>query len=177
MAPLPDNLTPCLFIDYTSGGQKHTLLIRLPAAGNAATAATAYGVLAPLMAASMFASDAVTGARFRAANANISFPISVSAEIGDLGGTLDPDRKPNFYSFTGRGPDGRRVTWQFFTPAVDVTASGYRDNTPDTNQLAIISALQGSSVDARTVSGSDPVINGYTNFGANAYYQRKARRT
>lgn len=177
MAPLPDNNTPTLFVDYTSGGQTHTSEVRLPSGASSGSAAVAAGVMAIVMKALLFPSDSITGARFRQAGSSVSFPVTFTPVVGTQGGTPDDDNKPNFVSWTGRSIDGRRVKFTVFTRAVQPALQGYRDTTPSTGEQAVLAALTDNDVDARTISGQAPIWNTYVNYGANAYYQRKARRT
>lgn len=177
MAPLPENNTPCAFIIYTAGGQEHTALIRLPAAATASTAATAVSAMAAVMQNYMSTSDSILRARYRAQGSNVSLPISITPQTGTVAGTVDPDLKPNFTSWTGRSADGRDVKFTMFTVILNLAASGYRDRTPSTAENAILTALQSGTVDARTISGQVPTWNTYVNYGANSYWQRKIRRT
>lgn len=177
MAPLPDNNTPVLFLEYTSGGTNHTAEVRLPSTADPGSAAIAANALRTPLAATMLTADRIFGARYRAAGSLVSFPIAITATTGTIAGTLDPDLKPMFYSFTGRSADGRRVRFTWFTQYVDPKVDGWRDATPGTAFTAVLTALQGGSVDARTISGQLPIWNPYVNFGANGYWQRKTRRT
>lgn len=177
MAPLPDNNTAVLFMDYTSGGQKHTAEVRLPSGATSGSATVAAGVMAIVMKALLFPGDSITGARFRQAASSVSFPLTFSAVVGTQAGTPDDDNKPNFVSWTGRSTDGRRVRFTVFTRAVQPVLQGWRDTTPSAGEAAVLAALMDNDVDARTISGAAPIWNSYVNYGANAYYQRKARRT
>lgn len=177
MAPLPENNTPRLFIEYTEGGQEHVLELRLSSGSTTVEAVAAYTAVAPSMAALLFAADRVTGARFAAAGSNFSFPISVSAQTGSASGTADADRKPYFVSVTGRSTDGRRVRVTMFTQLALVETNGYKIVAPAGAFATWRNAVTGASADARTISGQVPVWNSYLNVGSNAYFQRKARRT
>ena len=177
MAPLPDNNTPTLFLDYTSGGQNHTAEVRLPSAATTSTASAAAATIAAVMKNTMLTSDTIKGARFRAQGSTFSFPVSVTATAGTIAGTADPDLKPAFYSFTGRSSDGRRVRFTVFTNYVNTMTDGYRDATPAAAFASVLAALGSSGADARTISGLAPTWNPYVNFGNNAYYQRKTRKT
>lgn len=177
MAPLPESNTPRLFIEYTVFGQEHVSEVRLSDGSTSADAVAAYAVLAPLMADLLDDADSVSGARFAAQGTNISNPLPVAAEPGTQTTPPDPDHAPNFLSFTGRSNDGRRVRFTFFTPLIDLSATGYRAASVSGATLLLKNAVEGATVDARTISGAVPVWNSYTNYGSNAYYQRKARTT
>ena len=125
----------------------------------------------------MLTSDSIVRARFRAASSTVSVPISLTSVAGTVAGTVDPERKANFTSWTGRSADGRDVKFTMFTNLVGIDASGFRDRTPSGAESAILGVLQDAAVDARTISGLVPQWNSYVNYGVNAYWQRKLRRT
>ena len=177
MAPLPDNGTPRLYIDYTSGGQRHTMDIRLAAGSTTADAVSAYAAIVPAMVDLMPLTDSVVGARFSASGSNLSFPLPVASEAGTNVDVPDPDNKPSFVSVTGRDALGRRVRVTFFSAYFDTSAYGFRLDNPTGLEAALHNAITGATVDARTISGAVPVWNPYLNVGSNAYFQRKARRT
>lgn len=177
MAPLPQNNTGVLFIDYTAGGQKHSAEIRLPSGSNSAEAVTAYNAMKGPLAARMYTVDSITGARWRAAGSKLSFPLAVTPQAGSVAGTPDVDNKTMFFSFTGRGGGGRRCRFTWFTPVISVTASGYRASPIEAVYLAVLDALRGPSVAATDIQGNTVIWNNYVNFGSNAYFQRKQRRT
>lgn len=176
MAPLPVTNTARLFIEYRSLNQEHVAQLRLINGSTLTDAQTLYGVFAPLMAALLFTSDAVTGARFSAQGSNLSFPIAVSPVTGTVGGTGDEDNRPEFISFTGRGLLGRRVRFTLFTPMQDPDTVGYRQTTPGGAYGAILDALNANTPPIVDISNNLPVWNAYQNAGYNAYFQRKRRR-
>lgn len=177
MAPLPSNNTGVLFIDYTSVGQRHSAEVRLPAGSGTTEAIAAYNALKAPMAGLMFSSDSITGARWRDAGQTNSFAIAVTALAGSNSGTPDPDRKPVFISWTGRGGGGRRCRFTLFTPFISLDAVGFRNNSPGPLENAVRTALLSAAVEARDIEGNTVFWNTYTNYGANSYFQRKARRT
>ena len=177
MTPLPENNTPTLFIRYSSRGQMHDAQVRLPSGATSASATIAAGVMIAVMKPLLFPSDVIYGARFRQAGSDVSLPLPISAQAGMAPGTPDDDRMPNFVSWTGRSADGRDVKFTLFTAAVSLDQQGWRDLTPSAGEQAVLLALTDDDVDARTISGQQPVWNAYVNYGASAYYQRKARRT
>ncbi len=177
MAPLPVSNTPRLFIDYTSVGQEHTAVIRLPLSAGTSEAIDAYNGMKAALLAITYTSDAIQGARFAGLASNLTFPLSVIGGVGTLSGTPDPDYKPNFASWTGRGGTGRRCRFTWFTAFVTPVSDGYRDDTPNAQFSAVRTALLSASVAAVDISGMTVFWNPYVNFGVNSYFQRKARRS
>lgn len=176
MAPLPPNTTARLFIEYTSVGKEHTAELRLPVGATTADAEAVYDLMAPAMAAGMASNDSVTGARFSAAGSNVSFPLGVAPDAGNLDAVSDIDMRARFVSFTGRSVDGRDVRFTFFTPYVVADPNGYRQITPTGLAAGILAVLTGLGASIRTISGLQPIWNTYANLGYNAYYQRRNRR-
>lgn len=177
MAPLPDNNTPVVFIDYTAAGVSHTAEIRMALGKGTSDAVAVYNALKGPMAAFLHTSDKVKGGRFRDVGSNVSFPLTVSAVAGTVSTALDPDNRPNFISYTGRSTDGRRVRFTLFSPYLNLSDNGYRTQSLSGADLTLYNAVTGNTVDARTISGGVPVWNPYRNNGSNAYFQRKIRRT
>lgn len=177
MAPLADNLTPRLFIEYTSMGHEHTMLIRLQGGATGADAITAYNEITAILKSGMHTSDSFTGARFSAAGSNLSFPLSVTAVAGTGSTSVGEDNKPNFVSWTGRSLQGRRVKITFFTGQTG-EITGFRWGTPPAGWLAnMLSYLDLDAEGIVAADGGIPVWNPYVNMGVNSYYQRKFRRT
>lgn len=177
MAPLAENLTPRLFIDYTSEGQQHVMQVRLAIGSGEPEAIAMYNAITGALAPQMWNQDSFRGARLSAANSTLSFPIAVDPVAGTNPFAPGVGKEPAFWSLTGRDTLGRRVRCTFFSPYVPQDEE-YRDVVsaqPNINgwRNALIQTAGG----ARSVSGSPVVWNNYVNIGFNAYYQRKKRRT
>lgn len=177
MAPLPDNLTARLFVDYTSGGTEHTTLIRLESSATSSDAATMYGLFTTATKAMMSPTDAFTGARFSAAGSNVSFPIAVSSVVGTAsGGPFDPDKRANFISVTGRSADGRDAKIGLFTVWENPDIAGFRNDTPSGAEAAFVTWATTNAANLRSASDEQVIWNTYVNRGVSAYWQRKLRR-
>lgn len=177
MAPLPANNTAVLFIEYTSLGQEHTAELRLPSTSGITEAQAVYADVAPTLAAMLPNTDSVTGARYRARLSNVSFPISVTPVTGTGGGAPDSDKRATFVSYTGRSADGRDVRFTVFTPFQDPDTNGFRIANPPGVTGDMLDVLLGLASQVRTISDGLIFWNNYVNYGFNAYYQRKLRRS
>lgn len=177
MAPLPANNTAVLFIEYTSLGQEHTAELRLPGTSGIAEAEAVYTAIAPAVAALLPNTDSVTGARYRARLSNVSFPLGVAPVTGTGGGAPDTDKRATFVSYTGRSADGRDVRFTVFTPFQDPDTNGFRIANPPGVTGTLLDELQALASQVRTISDGLIFWNNYVNYGFNAYYQRKLRRS
>lgn len=177
MAPLPENSTTRVYIDYTSGGQAHTMQLRFDD-GLTTDWATAANEIIVEMLPMMHSTDSVTGVRYSPQGSNLSFPLpGVTLGVGASVAALDPDLKPNFVSFTGRSLDGRDVRVTFFSPVFDLKVEGYRSPIGAGDVGSLFAAITSTEPNVTTISGGQPLWHSYANYGSNAYFQRKARRT
>lgn len=177
MAPLPENSTTRVYIDYTAGGQAHTMQLRFDD-GLTTDWATAANEVIVEMLPMMYTTDSVTGVRYSPVGSNLSFPLpGVTTGSGANVTAFDPDLKPNFISFTGRSLDGRDVRVTFFSPIFNLKDSGYRGPLGAGDVAALFSAITSTEPNVTTISGGQPLWHAYVNYGSNAYFQRKARRT
>jgi len=185
MAPLPDNSTARLFLDYTSRHVEHTLLLRfdgdLPSAGSYATG------YAEILANRMFDDDSFFRARFSDAGADFSLPIAFTAVPGAIPAATTnswaQDPESAFVSFVMRGlTTGRRSRVEFFTGVP--TPSWPSDNRYNPGDAAPIDTLRinfqnaaasGGTLPLITVGGDEVTVYGYVNIALNAYWQRKQR--
>jgi hypothetical protein len=190
MAPLPPNSTPRLFLDYTSMGIPHTLMVRLPAAAALPEVEGFAFALGSVLVTRMLEGDSVLSARYSNAGSSFSFPINFDPNPGILtnaGNIWGQDPESTFISVVGRSAvSGRKSRVEFFTPVT--TTSWPSDNrynpgesAPiDTFRLNLLNVLNGISTGglaAVTIDGTDVFYNPYVNIAQNAYWQRKQRRT
>lgn len=188
MPPLPQNNTARIWIDYTSKGRKHSMMVRAagtPSSVNASEQATA---IANYLKGSMLATDSFLSARMSLAHSAFSLPISFIAVPGSLPGSTvqyqeDPDS--TMWSLTGRGAVTARK-WRFdFYTAVSHGAPWPDNNRfengeyPDLDgvRVGLLAILIGESavLPAVTVEGDVPVVNAYWNIRKNGYWQTKQR--
>lgn len=178
MAPLPENNTDRFLLDYEVGGVGHTLQMRVATGTTAAEASDAYASFLTQIGAQMLASS-VTGMRFQEHGSNITIPATYSGAVTSWGSGSGGDfYKPWFVGFAGRGADGRKTKINLFGYKNPTEAGDYRipvsvaedlQNTYDN-----LVAAEGVWL---TIGGTQPHWHQYVNLGANAYWQRKARKS
>lgn len=190
MAPLPDNATARVFLEYTSVGTQHTMEIRLGAGASSSTASVKAAAAANVLKQRMSNTDSFFAARFQDAGSTFSLPVAFTP----INGVIDPAGGANYWqedpesamiSFVGRGGStGRRVRWEFFTPIATGTWPADNrfnpgDNAPvDTLRLNWTTFVNTSSTPGEqvvTIGGDIPAVYGYVNLSKNAYWQRKQR--
>jgi hypothetical protein len=176
VAPLANNLTARLFVEYTSGGTEHTTLIRLEATATSTDGATMYGLFTTAAKGLMDTSDSFTGARFSAAGSNVSFPITVSAVVGTAAVSEVQDLDANFISATGRSLDGRRSRVGFFTVSAIQGSQNYRISAPSGAYATFLNFFTTNAANLRSASNSQVTWNSYLNYGISAYWQRELRK-
>lgn len=184
MAPLPQNNTRRVFLDYTSNGVAHTMLLRLPAAtGTADTYAAAY---AEWMATYMRDSDSIFAARYSDAESDFSLPLTFTTVEGVLGpetNVWSQDPESAQLSFVGRGvTTGRRQRVEFFN-AVAFTPWP-ADNRYNPTEQSTVEAMLADFVDLAAQGGELPLVSiagdflsvyNYVNIRLNAYWQSQQR--
>lgn len=190
MAPLPDNSTARLYLDYTSTGISHTMEVRLGAGADVVGAAVVASDLAGLFSIHMTDNDSFTGARFSAQGQNFSLPITFTPVQGQISfnngapwWTEDPQSA--FISLVGRGNlTARKVRWIFFTPVKSVAWPADNRYAPgesapiDSLRLNFTTIVQsGGSTGEQivTIGGDIPTVYGYVNIAKHGYWQRKQR--
>lgn len=184
MAPLPPNSTARLFLDYTSLGVGHTMMIRFDdTPGIAADTADAYAAVFSQL---MIETDSFFAARVSALGSDFSLPIEFGAVPGLLPNTTTPwgqDPESAQMSVVFRGVEtGRRGRIEFFTPV------GFTpwppDNRYNPGEQATVDAFLADLVGLgepagdfplQTVGGDHVAINQYVNIRLNAYWQSKQR--
>jgi hypothetical protein len=183
MAPLPDNNTAVLYMDYTTGRRQHTAQIRLP---SSQSPAAGVGVLVSVLTSLQTVLPntwAVQGWRFRAQGQTITLPYAAGAS-GVFVGTGDPNlpemEEAREWVFVGRSTaQGRR--WELSLYGIKYnTPADYRYNTADMPpglQDALdnlTDAAAGQFIVA--IDGDEPVIYPYVNVNYNSYWESRARR-
>ncbi len=190
MAPLPPNNTTRLFLDYTSVGVPHTLMVRLPSAAPIPEINGFAFALGSVLVTRMFDTDSVYGARLSNVGSNFSFPLEFDVNPGVItlfGNQWAQDPESVFLSIVGRsGTSGRKSRVEFFTSVS--TAAWPSDNrynpgeagpvdTFRENMLSVLNGVSTGGLAAIAIDGSDVIYNQYVNIALNAYWQRKQRRT
>lgn len=175
MAPLPSNTTARLYIEYTSVGIEHTLMLRLEASATSTDAQAIYASFVAAAKGVMDQQDSFTGARFSAAGSNVSFPITVTATAGTATVSEDPQQLANFVGISGRSIDGRDANVKLFTCYVNPDTAGYRVDSPSGAEATFRNWFNTNAAELVTISNSQVIWNQYLNYGYHAYWQRRAR--
>lgn len=183
MAPLAPNLTKRLFVDYTSGGVTHTLLLRfVDGTTDSAAIFTAQG-LAGDLSPFMNANDSFFRARVSEAGTDFSLPVPWVTVVGTgVGAGFVEDADSAFVSVCGRTGGGRRWRADFFTIA-KITTDWPADNRyspgESTNADDIVQAFRtAADVASPTILGIDGlplIVYDYLNIAKSAYWQRQQR--
>lgn len=177
MAPLPDNSTARVWVDYNDGVNDHSLMIRYSPSG--ATVADAMDAAIAFLEAMdpLLYLIGITGARASAAGSTFSFPVAWTgaATYGD--DTMDPVFAPRETRFLGRDNGGRRVSWSLYGGKYE-TPENYRLNPLDFAAVAsAISAIEANVVADTflTINYGDPIVYPYADVNFNSYWERQAR--
>lgn len=185
MAEFAPNNTVRLFLDYTSRGIKHTMLIRQTEAATEAQGIAVATSLVTVLKALMLTTDSFTGLRRSAKGSDFSFPVAWTPVAGTNANTsTEVDPESFQFSWTGRdGTFGSRATWYFYgtrgvgsRPATNryiYGAYGTVDAVRD--QLAASAAASTAGLRICTPSQGQPVVATYTNVRNNAYWQSRQR--
>jgi hypothetical protein len=113
---------------------------------------------------------------FAASGSHVSTPVSMPDFVGQTygSGTGDNIGRTQYINAIGRSGGGRRVRVAFF--GTNVNDETFRFNAGENAQVdAIITALEGNSVDLVAIDGIEPIWKSYMNAGFNAHWQRAAR--
>lgn len=176
MAPLPDNNTACLWVDYNNGWDDHSLQVRYAGAANFADAVAAavglFSELEPVM-----YLTTILGVRYRSAGSTIALP-NTWPGAATYGAFLMPrEMAPRAITFLGRSTDGRRVSWSLYV---------YNGNTPGTYRIAAGAVGEIDAAIAHidtvsnagpfcTVSGDAPTMYPYASVNYNSYWEAEQR--
>lgn len=188
MAPLPDNGTPRLFLDYTSLGVEHTLLLRPAVELTVSEQGAMANAWAAVLGAKMLNTDSIYAVRYSPQGANFSLNLLYTPVPGALPANTtiwDQDPESVFLSWTARSTTtGRRGRYTLFTPVRSTTWP--LDNRYSPGEDAVIDALRTNVTNLvgfgttgvaplTAIDGTFQSVYAYTNIGLNAYWQREQR--
>lgn len=183
MAPLPENNTSRLFVDYTSGAYEHTLQLRFPTGVSAADATVTAQDICTALAPFMNSNDSFIRARWSAAGSNIALPTGWVPVVGtSVGAAHAEDPESAFVSVNGRTLGGRRVRWEFFS-VIKVSTNWPDDNRYGPGESAnaddIVDAFEAAAILPIDyicgIDGLTVIVYQYLNIAKNGYWQRKQR--
>jgi hypothetical protein len=178
MAPLPDNSTNRLWLDYRGEFGEHTVQFRT----STVTDIFAFMDTVQLAidgASSLWSPDTLFYQwRFSGAGTNVSSVVRTIGIDGTANVPLTAPNWPRFFSVIGRAPDGRRVRYSFFGGQFILEGDYRLEPGDDARMDAIRGALAGEAAAGRlvSISGVPPLLATYLNVGYNAYWQRQRRK-
>lgn len=177
MAALPSNNTGVFYLDYSAGGEDHTLQIRFGDASSPGEAMTvAHNLLTALDAGLTLLT--VRGARVRDQGSNVSYAVTWTGDAS-YGGSAGAHEKAAYYiDFVGRSLGGRRVRIAVFGmgDAFDATNHDYRYTAAESEIVAnAIEQLEAGSAVPVAVDGDVAAWHQYANVGVNAYWRNRIR--
>lgn len=175
MAPLPPSNTKRYFLDYQVTGIPHTLQMRCASSVNAADARNGFNNFLAAITSAIY-EITVVGMRVAEQGSNVTNPVAISPAIPLYGSGAQPQGdRPNFIGWVGRSSGGRRARVFLF---------GYSGFDPPDYRLqpgesgsadAVVAILNATPLLWWAVDGLKPVYKTYTNYGYNAFWQRKNR--
>lgn len=186
MAPLPENNTRRVFLDYTAGEVVHTLCFRFGPDPDLITIATHIAAFAVAAAPCMNVNDAFTGLRYQEAGTNFSVPVPWDPIEGlNTDPAWDDNPKLRYLgAFARSDTDARRVSWQFYTVAKleDVPADNRYEMPSETDVQILWSAFK-TLVDGvptvervRSISGTTLTLYNYLNTKESSYWLKQSRK-
>lgn len=176
MAPLPNNSTGVLYVDYTTEGEEHTLQLRF---GDPGSFNDAMDVAVALFAAmdSFLYSISSIACRVRDAGGNVTYPVSWTGDEAYGSSTEGHYATAQYADFVGRSIDGRRCRVAFFgvKGIVDTTGKDFRFPSSTTWVGDVLAALRAGDTSPVSISGL--VVNwyDYADTGINAYWRNRIR--
>lgn len=175
MAPLPVNNTACLFIDYTTGGEDHTVLFRYATGSTVFDAMDAADAFFNAIDGAVF-TFTILGARDRAKNSNVTLPITWTGD-GSYGDSVANHAQTAWYfDFVGRTAGGRRSRIALFGAKVDYDTGDDNYRLDDTGDIgAAIAALNANDTTLCGIDELQVIWYTYANSGVNAYWRNRIR--
>lgn len=175
LAPLPEDNTARLFVNYTHDTEEHEVQLRLL---SPFTQGDLVGWFHNWLDnhSALFGSDVnFHSADWAAQGSSVRNPVAWDAISGSGTPTTFVTRLSRSGSFVGRSPDGRKVRLFFYGMVynLDVTYRVYASEDP--LLAAAITDLHSLSSRVGTISGSAPIFKPYLNLRNNAYWQTELR--
>jgi hypothetical protein len=174
MAPLSNN-TRRWWLDYSTCGHGHTLLMRSSDPVDAAEASAAIGSFLGDLS-TQLREITITGFRTAAKGSDVSLPATWGGAATYGSGTGSEFESAQYLDFVGRDEAGRRVRVAVFGVVYSEVGNNYRVTTAEST--AVVDALADLVGDPEcflTISELNPVWHTYANVGQNAYWRNKIR--
>lgn len=177
MPPLPSNNTDVLFVDYSVGGENHTLQCRVVNPSGAPEAMSAVDdfltAISPLL-----RTITIVSARYRVATFSVTLPVTWTGAASYGSGSAVHFETAYFVDFVGRDDDGRRCRAAVFGANVpaDVSNDDFRLTRAENSAVDdALSVLEAATDEWQSISGLKPSWHQYANIGTNAYWRNHIR--
>lgn len=166
MAPLPASNTGRVYIDYTVGGEEHTVTSRfLSISSSAALCLAGWAEIFAFLSPNMFAITSVSS-RFSVINSDVTNPITWPGSLGYGADQPPVGQEMKFFSMVGKSQDGRRVRYELFGSKQAIPSSWrlpVGSNLDMDDARAHLQAMHVSGATC-TISGGAALLNPYYNF-------------
>lgn len=185
LAPLPQNNTNRLFIDYVSqtGGIPHTFAMRYEDSLTLTGALGAAYSFLDAIGESHFATGwSVQAVRVQGEGAGFSLPITPSTDLAGFvgtGGALERSQEAREFTFVGRSPySGRRCKLSLFGIQGVALTTSYRVELPDASYpwlqdgVDVINTVAAAFI---AIDGTQPVYYNYVNWQYNSHWEGELR--
>jgi len=113
MTGLPSSNTPRLYIDYTVGGEQHTMTFRYQETGSQEAALSTLVEMWAFMDGALYATT-IDGARFSLVNSDVTNPVEWPGDAAYGTGSPAAGQEMRFFSMVGKDPSGRRWRSEWF---------------------------------------------------------------
>lgn len=180
MAPLPQNNTGRLWVDYLANSRQHTIMFRFGGAGlPTVTFQDGVNDFFEVNGFIMPTDWTFLGARVAVAGSDISNPFALG--VTPFSGDVTPNlaEAPAYVSYVGRSSTGRRgrlfLLGAGLSPAGDTGIyNNYRATTAESAAVqTVINVL--NAFDPLAIDGNAIVWNNYANLGYHSYWQKELR--
>lgn len=181
LPPLPENNTPRLFLDYTTGRIEHTVIFRAAQGVEPFEARDAvYGFFLALQS-QLVSTWAVTGLRWQEWGSIITLPTPLG-DFADFSGTglesIPVTAEPLQWNFVGRGQDTGRLVKVGLYGLDEAVPAEYRyvgSGLPLAFANALTALATTGNTAPVTIGGDAPLWKPYVNVQYNSYWERRAR--
>jgi len=162
---LPGWFTPRLFLDYTVGGEDHTLQVRYPDGGSQGAAVSTLVEMMAFLDAGLYATT-INSLQFSVAESDVRNPITWPGDASYGAGSPSAGQEMKFFSVTGKDSGGHRCRLEVFgiiqaIPSTWRLALGINTSMDDWFEHVRAAYLDGTFV---SIAGDPVVWNLYYNF-------------
>lgn len=177
MAPLPENSTARVWVDYHDGINPHALQVRHNGGnGNHPNVMASVDAFFTALAPQMYAIT-ITGARYSTIGSNISLPLAWDGAPGYGSGAMPGLRAPFQICFLGRSNTGRQVRWFVFGCKLEAPNTYRFPLIADTELADAWNTIIAGQADGvwLAIDGNDPAMYNYVDANFNSYFEEKQR--